>query len=144
MELSPHSLTHRATDDEIMRTHALKVVTTEKGSEAFLNGLIECLTCTPIAFKYSTTVDFKLIPFKNNAIGRDGITELITRQNNFLHNSMATSVVDGGHCRQHIDNEGKSIVEICMDARGGRTVSSSSTQPNRAVTTSATSSTQNI
>ena len=94
------------------------MVTTEEDAEAVLNGLIECLTRTPTAFKYSTTVDFKLIPFQNHAIGRDGITELITRQNNFLHNSMATSVVDGGNCRQHIDNEGQSIVEICMDARG--------------------------
>ena len=101
----------------MIRTHALKVATTEEDSEAVLNGLIECLTRTPTSFKYSTTADFKLIPFKNNAIGRDGIKELITQQNNFLHNSVATSVVDGGNCRQHINNEGQSVVEICMDAR---------------------------
>ena len=26
-------------------------------------------------------------------------------------------MVDGGNCRQHIENEGKLIVEICMDVK---------------------------
>ena len=69
----------------------------EEDAYTVMNGLIECLT--------HTMVDFKLIPFQNNVIGRDGITELITCQNNFLHRSMVTSVVDGGDCRQHIDNK---------------------------------------
>ena len=62
------------------RTHALKVVTVETDAEAVLQGLIESLTRTPKTYEYSTTVDFKLIPFQNNAIGKDGITELVTRQ----------------------------------------------------------------
>lgn len=52
-----------------------------------------------------------------NAIGRNGITDLVTQRNNFLHSKMAKSVVDGGDCRQYIENEKKLIVEICMDAR---------------------------
>ena len=30
---------------------------------------------------------------------------------------MATSVVDGGHCRQYFENEKNSIAGICLDAR---------------------------
>lgn len=44
----------------------------------------------------SLTIDFKVIPFQVNAIGRDGITDLIKRQNNYLHNTFAISVVDDG------------------------------------------------
>lgn len=92
--------------------HVLRVVTTEDDSEAALYGLIDTLTCTPLEAKLSTTVYFKVTPFQNNDIGRDGITELITRQNNLLHNTMATSVVDGGNFRQHIENKRRLIAEI--------------------------------
>ena len=98
IELTPHTITHRATDSQVIRTHALKVVTVEHDADKVLNGLIESLTRTPKEFQYSTTVDFKLIPFQSNAIGREGITELITCQNNFLHSTVATSVIDGGDC----------------------------------------------
>ena len=100
-----------------MRMNALKVVTVEKDSEAVLNDLIEALTRTPTTFCHSNTVDFKLIPFQNNAIKRDGIIELITRHNNSLHNSMAISVVDGGHYIQYFGNEKNSIAGICLDSR---------------------------
>ena len=142
LELSPHSLTHRGENNEVVRTHALKVVTVPDDAEAVLDGLIESLTRTPNEFKYSTTVDFKLIPFQNNAISRDGLAELFTWQNNFLHNTMATSVVDGGDCRTLIPNEQQSIVQICMDKRG-RMGCSFLTRLSLAGTTSVTSSTLN-
>ena len=104
LELSPHALTHRAADNQTIRTHALKVVTVERDLDTVLNGLINSLTRTFTEFKYSTTVDFKLIPFQNNAISGEGITELFARQNNYLHNTMATWVVDSGDCRQVIKN----------------------------------------
>ena len=96
IKLTPHTITYRTTDTQIIRTHALKVVTVENDADKFLNGLIECLTRTPKDSQYSTTVDFKLIPFQSNVIGRDGITELITQHNNLLHSTMAASVIDGG------------------------------------------------
>ena len=61
-----------------------------------LNGLIEALTETPIEYATSTTAEFKLIPFQNTAINRDGIEELVVRQNSFLHVTTATSVVNVG------------------------------------------------
>ena len=88
-----------------MRTNALKVVTTETDSQDVLDGLITALTKTPRDFQSSPTVDFKLIPFQDNAIGRDGITELIERQNNYLHKTWAISVIDGG------DNNSKFSME---------------------------------
>ena len=96
LELTPHTITHKTRDNKTIRTHALKVVTVENDAEAVLNGLIKSLTRTPNTFRYSTTVDFKLVPFQNNAIGTEGITKLITQQNNYLHNTVATSVIDGG------------------------------------------------
>ena len=74
LELSPHSITHRAGDNQTVRTNALKVVSTEEDAGTVLNGLIEALTNTPQEYTHSTTVDFKLIPFQNNVIGRDGLT----------------------------------------------------------------------
>ena len=76
----------------------------EGDSDAVLNGLIDSFTCTLADFKYSTTVDFKLIPFQNNVTSGEDITELFARQNNFLHNTMETLVVDGGDCHQVIQN----------------------------------------
>ena len=96
LELTPHTIAHKNGDDETIRTNALKVVTTEADSQAILDGLIVALTQTPKEFQTSSTVDFKLIPFRDNAIGRDGITELIERQNSFLHKTCAISVIDGG------------------------------------------------
>ena len=63
MELTPHTIAHKNGEDEIMRTNALKVVTTEADSQAVLDGLIVALTKTPKEFQTSSTVDFKLIPF---------------------------------------------------------------------------------
>lgn len=40
--------------------------------------------------------EFKLIPFQNTAISRNGIAELIERQTTFLHRTTATSVIDMG------------------------------------------------
>lgn len=37
---------------------------------------------------------FKLITFQNTAINRTGITELVTRQNDLLHRTIATTVVN--------------------------------------------------
>ena len=47
LELSPHSLTYRGADDEIIRTYILKTITTKEDAEDVLTGLIESLTCTP-------------------------------------------------------------------------------------------------
>ena len=71
LELFPHALTHMGANDEIVCTHALKIVMAEKDVETVLNRLIECLTRTPNEFKYSATVDFKPILFQNNPIGRE-------------------------------------------------------------------------
>ena len=60
-----------------------------------MDGLMEVLTGETLE-KYinSTTAVFKLIPFQNTAIDRAGIAELVTRQNDFLNRTMATSVVE--------------------------------------------------
>ena len=78
LELSPHSLSHTMVDGEVLRTRALKVVTTEEHSEMVLDGLITALTGDPPdELANSTTAEFKLIPFQNTAMSRSGIAELI-------------------------------------------------------------------
>jgi len=79
----PTCITRPATEDNIVQTRALKVVIVGEDTEAVLNGLIECLTRTPTEFNLLTTVDFKLNPFQDNAISRDGINEIVTRQITF-------------------------------------------------------------
>ena len=94
LELSPHTLSHTMADGEVLRTRALKVVTTEEHSDTILDGLITALTSDPVdEWASSTTASFKLVPFRNTAISRSGITELIERQKVFLHRTMATSVI---------------------------------------------------
>lgn len=80
-----------------MRTDALKVVTTEDDSQAILDELIKALTQTRKEYQASSTVDFKLTPFQDNAIGREGIADLIERQNNYMHNTFTISVFDEGN-----------------------------------------------
>jgi len=123
IELSPHAISHKNVNDEIMRTNALKVVTTAEDSKVVLDGLITALTKTPREFQSSSTADFKLIPFQDNAIGRDGITELIERQNNYLHKTWAISVMDGGDGNDLFSEEDNSnqhdgsLCQWAMDAR---------------------------
>ena len=96
MELTLRTISHKNVDNENMRTNAFKAVTTATDSQEVLNGLITSLTKTPREFQSSLTVDFTLIPFQDNVIGRDDITELIEHQNKFLHKTWAISVIDGG------------------------------------------------
>lgn len=95
LELSPHMISHCSTDQRIIKTNALKVVTTAKDSKAVLNGLIRALTVTPAKFRTLTTRNFKLIHFQDNEIDLEGLTELITRQNGFLHYTVEILVIGG-------------------------------------------------
>ena len=105
LELSPHTISHTTIRGEVLRTQALKVATTEKQSDTVLHGLIEALTDTLTEFATSTTTVFKLIPFQNTAINRDGIEELVVRQNSFLHVTTATSVVNRSNGDEIIESK---------------------------------------
>ena len=94
------------------------MVTNYADSGRVLDGLIEALTTTPGEFAASTTAAFKLIPFRNHAISKDGMTELMTRQNDFLHHTAAISVVNGGYCDQRFEEDGMTLVEMAMQKRG--------------------------
>ena len=125
LELSPHSISHTSTSGEVLRTRALKVVTTAEHSDKILEGLITALTGDPAEeYADSTTAAFKLIPFQNTAINRDGIEELVRRQNDFLHRTSATSVVNVGTGDESFSSEvdgdtidDGNIRQWAMDAR---------------------------
>ena len=89
---------HTTTKGEILKTHALKVVTTSGNNGVIPEGLIDALTDTPTKHANSTTDKFKLVLLRNTEISKDRITDLIVRQNEFSHATMATSAVDGGIC----------------------------------------------
>ena len=79
-----------------------------------LDWLIEALTGDPAnEWVNSITAEFKLIPFKNSAISRNGVAELIKRRNTFLHLTAATSVIDMGTGDEYFstDTDGKEYVD---------------------------------
>ena len=98
LELLTNTISHTTTTDETLETHALKVVTTADSNDTTLEGLIDALTDTPTKYANSTMAKFKLVSFQDTSINKDGITELIIRQNEFLHVTMMNSVVDRGTC----------------------------------------------
>ena len=112
IEPSPHTISHYTSKQTTITPRALKVETTNADSVRVLEGLIEALTKSPGEFMASTTAGFKLISFRNHAISKDGMTELMTRQNNFLHHTVAISVVNGGYCDQRFKEEGMTLVEM--------------------------------
>ena len=117
IELSPHTISHNTTKNTTITTRALKVVTNDEDCGRVLDGLIDALTTTPKEYLASNTAAFKLIPFRNHAIGRDGMTELMTRQNDFLHHTVAISVVNGGSCDQRFEDDGMTLVEMAMEKK---------------------------
>jgi len=82
-------ISHTTTKGETLKIHGLKVVTTADNSNVILEGLINALVDTPTKYANSTMAKFKLVPFRNTASNKDEITELIVRQNSFLHATMA-------------------------------------------------------
>ena len=120
IEHSPHTISHGTSKNTTITTKALKVVTNDADSGRVLDGLIEALTTTPGEFAASTTAAFKLIPFRNHAITKDGMTELMTRQNDFLHHTAAISVVNGGYCDQRFEEDGMTLVEMAIQKKRGR------------------------
>ena len=113
--MPPHTISHSISENTTIRTQSLKVVTTNKDSEAVLDGLIGSLTITPKEFQASTMSNFKIILFQNHAIGR--LTKLLTRQNDVLHNTVAILVVDRGYYNTKFEGNGVMIVEMAVSAR---------------------------
>ena len=100
-----------------IRTHVLKVDPTDEDSTNVLDRRIKALTSNPVEYWASNTADYKLIPFQNNAIGRDGLTKLIARQNEFLHNTTVISVVHERYCDARFEDDVEIIAEMDTNHR---------------------------
>jgi len=107
MKLFSHKISHENANNKTMQTNALKVVTTENDSQAILDGLIHGLTKTPKEYQASLTVDYKLILFQKNAIGKDGIAKLVERQSKYLHKTYDISVLNRGDGEDNFSLEDK-------------------------------------
>ena len=83
LELSPHTISHTTRNNTSIATRVLKVVTIEQDITAVFDGLTGALTERKLEFKALNTTDFKFIPFQNHAIGRGGMSELMTIHNDF-------------------------------------------------------------
>jgi len=85
LEIFTLTISHCSSEQHYIKTSALRLVSAFKDIALVLDVLILALTVTPPNFRMSTTWYFKIIPFQDNVIGREGLTQLITRQNDFLH-----------------------------------------------------------
>ena len=115
--ISPHTIFHSTSKNQTISTRALTLVTMDQDSTAVFKWFIDALKETPLEFEASNTAGFKLIPFQNHAIGRDGLMELITRQNDFLHHTIVILVVNGGNLSQLFESDALSVLEMAMKQR---------------------------
>ena len=122
--LLPHTISHTTTKGETLKPHALQVISMTGSSDVILEGLIDTLTYAPTKYANLTTAEFKLVSFRNTAISKDGIMELIVQQNSFLHATMQISVVDGGICDdifKQVKGYGEKYGSICAWAMNEKT-----------------------
>ena len=96
IEISPHTISHTTSDNKQIRTNTLRIDSTADHSHKAMDLLIKALTNTPSEHSTSPTQAYKIIPFQNHGLSTDEITELIYRQNKFLHETSAISIINAG------------------------------------------------
>ena len=97
-ELLPHNIVHMNSQGIKMNTKALKVRANYDDREKVMRELMEAFKNTDYEALsvMSNTKRFKLIPFTNHLMSVDQVTELLVRQNVFLHQCHAISVINIG------------------------------------------------
>ena len=98
-ELVPHTSSHITSDGTKITTKSLKVRADHDSRQEIFRGLLECMklgTDNPKLTDMSNTGEWKLIPFAQNTISRDQMTDLIQKQNRYLHDVRAISFINLG------------------------------------------------
>jgi len=98
-ELVPHSISHTTSSGIKISTKALKLRANYSAHTEVFTNMLQCLAKGPSDSRLvlkSNTANFKLIPFANKTFSTDQTTALIQKQNDFLHNTKAISIVNLG------------------------------------------------
>ena len=98
-ELVHHTSSHITSNGTRITTKSLKVRAAYDSRQEFFRGLLECMklgTDDPKLTDMSNTGEWKLIPFAQNTISRDQMTDLIKKQNRYLHDVRAISFINLG------------------------------------------------
>ena len=96
-EVVPHNIVHTTRDNVKISTRALKVRTNFNDKDEVIKELMEALKKGPLDPKLvctSNTGMFKFIPFGKATFNTNQMTQLIKKQNTFLHKTHAISVVN--------------------------------------------------
>lgn len=98
-ELVPHTINHLTSAGTKVTTKALKLRTEYDSRQVVFRKMLECLKLgrnDSRLTNMSNTGDWKLIPFAQNTISRDQMTELVKKQNRYLHEVTAISFINLG------------------------------------------------
>ena len=114
-ELVPHSSSHMTSEGTKIITKSLKLRADYNSSQVIFRSVLERLKMRrddPRLTAMSNTGDWKLIPFAQNTPSRDQMTEIIKKQNRYLHEMKAISFINLGSL------EGSFRQDIMQDGAG--------------------------
>jgi len=98
-ELVPHSSSHMTSEGTKIITKSLKLRADYNSRQVIFRSVLERLKMgrdDPRLTAMSNTGDWKLIPFAQNTLSRDQMTEIIIKQNRYLHEMKAISFINLG------------------------------------------------
>ena len=98
-ELVPHTLSHITSKGTEIAIKLLKVRADYDSRQVIFMSLLECLkkgSDNTSLTEMSNTAEWKLIPFAQNTLSRDQATELIKKQNWYLHQAHAILFINIG------------------------------------------------
>ena len=96
-ELVPHTSNHMTSEGTQMTTKSLKLRADYGYHQKIFMSVLNCLKKgrdDPRLTEMSNTAEWKLIPFAQNTLSRDQMTELIKKQNQYLHQVHAISLIN--------------------------------------------------
>ena len=114
IELVPHQLSHTEPSGMKIMTKALKVRCNYDDREKVLEQLMQAMAKGEGDSKLTTasnSTHFRFIPFNNNPLTSDQIAKAIKRQNAYLHDTYAISVINIASVSERFPETGENIVE---------------------------------
>lgn len=100
-ELVPHRISHIDKDNQKISTRALKVRCNFSDQAQVkrerMDASCQDPTYDPLLSTFSSTGNFKLVPFEQDFASVNGLTKIVKAQNDYLHNITAISVVNIAH-----------------------------------------------
>ena len=114
IELVPHQLSHTEPGGMKIMTKALKVRCNFDDREKVLEQLMQAMAKggeDPKLTSISNSTHFRFIPFNNNPLSSEQLVKAIKRQNAYLHDTYAISVINMASVGEQFPATGENIVE---------------------------------